>query len=246
MSNHQSRTTSPRTTIKATGADKLRRIELLSLLPQEDLEVLVKRCQWRRFQRNQLLLAHGDDSTDIFFVIEGRVRATIFSFAGKEVAFRDIPAGEMFGELSAIDGRPRSANVVAVTSGQMAVLPSGVFAEILSDRPAVAAAMLRHLSLQVRNLSERVLEFSTLAVKDRIHAELLRLAEGRTGPNNCAVISPAPTHLEMASRLSTHREAVTRELSELCHRGLVRRQKRQLILTDVQALSQMVESVAGT
>lgn len=245
MSNHLSRTTSPRTTLKATGADKLRRVELLSHLAPEDLEALAKRCQWRRFDRNQLLLAHKDDSTDIFFVIEGRVRATIFSFAGKEVAFRDIPAGEIFGELSAIDAQPRSANVVALSAGQMAVLPANVFWEILSDRPAVAAAMLRRLALQVRSLSERVLEFSTLAVKDRIHAELLRLAEGHTGPNNCAVISPAPTHVELASRLSTHREAVTRELSELSHQGLVRRQSRQLILTDVRALSQMVESVAG-
>ena len=245
MSDHQSRTTSPRTTLKPTGADKLRRIDLLSVLPEEDLDVLVRRCQWRRFQRNQLLLAHKDDSTDIFFVTEGRVRATIFSFAGKEVAFRDIEAGEIFGELSAIDAQPRSASVVAQSAGQMAVLPSSVFWEILSERPAVAAAMLRQLTSQVRNLSERVLEFSTLAVKDRIHAELLRLADGHTGPNNCAVISPAPTHVELASRLSTHREAVTRELSDLSHRGLVRRQKRQLILTDVRALSRMVETVAG-
>ena len=177
--------------------------------------------------------------------IEGEVRAESFSLEGKSVTFRDIAAGEMFGEYAAIDGGPRAADVIAQVPSYVAAMPAAVFWEVLERHPSAAAFMLKLLTRQIRSLTERVFQFSTLAVKYRIHAELLRLARDHMTSKMTATIVPAPTHADIASRISTHREAVTRELNELSRQGLLERNHGSLVILDVPRLGVMVEKVLG-
>ncbi len=229
----------------AQDKDSLRDIDLLEGLPPADLDALARRCAWRRFAAGQEIVGYMDETRDVFFIVGGRVRAVIYSAAGKEVTFRDIGAGQVFGEFSAIDGNPRSANIVALDDSVIAAMPASVFWQVLTDHPEVAAAVLKSLIGQLRALSDRVFEFSTLAVKNRIHAELLRLARDHMRDDNTAVVAPAPTHSDIASRISTHREAVTRELSELARAGLVKRRRGALEICDVPRLARLVEEVVG-
>ncbi len=229
----------------AKAEDTLGGIELFESLPRRGLEALGKRCQWRRYSAGQEIVGHQDDTKDVYFIVRGEVRVTVFSLTGKEVSFRDMRAGQSFGELAAIDGKPRSANVVALAESLIASMPAKVFWDVLRDHPEVAAAVMRHLTRLVRRLSERVFEVSALAVRNRIHAELLRLARRNMDDNNTARISPAPTHAAIASRVSTHREAVTRELSDLGRAGLIERQSGALVIGDVAELARMVEEVLG-
>jgi CRP-like cAMP-binding protein len=97
----------------------------------------------------------------------------------------------------------------------------------------------------VRRLSERVLEFSTLAVQNRIHAELLRLATEAGQQRGQALLSPAPSLSDIADRISTHREAVSRELSRLGSTGLLRREGGDLRITDVTRLARLVRDARG-
>ena len=99
------------------------------------------------------------------------------------------------------------------------------------------------LTRLVRALSERVVELSTLTVRRRIQVELLRLARETAPGQKCAVIFPAPTHAELASRVSTHREAVTRGLGELARAGIVEKRGGTLVIRDVEALAAMVNEV---
>ena len=214
-------------------------------LPPGDLESLAQRCTWRRFDSDQQIVGHLDETRDVYFIVQGKVRVIVYSFAGKEVTFRDIPAGELFGELSALDGQPRSANVVALEPSLTAALSNEAFNEIVETHPEVAKALLMRLTQQVRGLTDRIFEFSTLAVKNRIHAELLRLAQDAAEDDNTAMITPVPKHAEMASRLSTHREAVTRELTQLAQSGLLERRKEGLLIRDLERLGRMVEEVQG-
>jgi CRP-like cAMP-binding protein len=82
----------------------------------------------------------------------------------------------MFGEIAAIDRKPRSASIEALETCTIASLSSDQFEALLLREPSVAMATLREIAADVRRLSERVFEFSTMAVRNRIHAELLRLA----------------------------------------------------------------------
>jgi CRP-like cAMP-binding protein len=223
----------------------LQTIGLFAGVPPEELERLAKTFRWKRYGADQQIISHLDDSADVFLVIEGAVRVIIYSPAGKEVTFRDIAAGQYFGELAAIDGLPRSATVAALTDSLVASMSAETFWEILRTYPEVAAMLVQELAGSVRALTERVFEFSALAVGNRVHAELLRLARDHMVGDNAALIRPAPTHAEIASRISTHREAVTRELNRLSHDGLVERQPGALVVRDVERLARLVRDVVG-
>ena len=227
------------------AAATLSGIEIFRSLSAADREALAGRCESRRYAANQQIISYTDSSTDVYFIVSGQVRATIYSSSGKEVAFRDIEAGEMFGDLSAIDGEPRSANVVALTDSLIVSMSTQVFWDTLQRYPAVCAVVLKALTKMVRGLCERVVEFSTLGVKNRIHAELLRLANKHMQDENSAVISPVPTHADIASRVSTTREAVTREMSHLAQIGVIERRSGELVISDVARLTRMVQEVRG-
>ena len=144
----------------------------------------------------------------------------------------------MFGEFPAIDQGPRSASVEARTQCLVAYMPAAEFRELLRKEWAVTQALLRKLVMTIRALTSRVYEFSTLAVNNRIQAELLRLANLASQGGNAARIVPAPTHVEIASRVSTHREAVTRELNRLSRMGLIERRGGTLLVKDLDRLAQ--------
>lgn len=224
-------------------AETLAGINLFRELPVEQRKEIAVSCRAHQYSDKHQIVAHGDRSTDVYFVVSGQVRATIFSVSGKEVTFRDIGPGEMFGDLSAIDGEPRSASVITLADSLILLMPGEAFIKVLHNHPEICLATLKDLAYLVRLLTERIVEMSTLGVKNRIHAELLRLAQRGKSENNTVVISPIPTHANIASRVSTHREAVTRELNDLAQSGLLERQSGTLIIKDMKRLVQMVEDV---
>jgi CRP-like cAMP-binding protein len=124
-------------------------------------------------------------------------------------------------------------------------MPAAAFQELLAAEPRVAQALLPQLVTKIRALTMRVYEFSTLAVKNRIQAELLRLANLAPREGKGARIVPPPTHVEIASRVSTHREAVTRELNHLRRIGLAERRGGALVIKDVDRLAEMVHEATG-
>jgi CRP/FNR family transcriptional regulator, cyclic AMP receptor protein len=211
----------------------------LSRLSEADRGALAARWAVRRYRRDELVLTHEDSGRDIFFVLEGRARATLFSEGGRAVAYRDIERGDIFGELAAIDGKARSASVVALDRLSAARLPEAAFREIVDTRPTFTWTLLEHLSAQMRRMTERVYEFSTLVVRKRLIRELLRLA-GDQGDK--AVVEPAPTHFELAAMISTHREAVSREMSALAKRGLIEKRGARLMLLEIETLRSLAEA----
>jgi CRP/FNR family cyclic AMP-dependent transcriptional regulator len=120
-------------------------------------------------------------------------------------------------------------------------MPGDQFWDLLRQHETVWTATLRRLTGIARTTLQRVVEFSTLPVRGRLHAELVRLARLRAPSAEGAVISPAPTHAEIASRISTHREAVTRELNELARAKLIEKRGNDLIIRDIAMLESMVE-----
>lgn len=220
--------------------------ELLRGAAPATLERVSARLQLRRFEPGQLVVGHSDTGREVFFVLSGCVRVTLFSASGREVAFRDLGPGEMFGELAAIDGGPRSANVITLERLEIGVLDHASFMEAVHTDPQVADNLLARLARLVRALSERVFEFS-LPVAARIVHELLRLCEQADGTGNRVVLSPLPRHADIASRVNTHREAVSRTFAQLQRAGLVVRRPGALIVEDLNRLRDwLAELEAGT
>ena len=228
--------------IDVTGTT-LEGIRLLAQLPLAEREAIAKRASGRRYEAGAMVLSSEDPGGDVFFLLSGSCRVSYFSSSGREVSFRDEEPGEMFGEISAIDGGGRSATVMARSESTLAVLKRDDFLDLIFQHPKLAHATLIHLTAMVRTLSNRVVEFSTLGVKNRIHAELLRLARHHATDSPSTVIEPAPRHADIAARVSTHREAVTRELSELQKAGIVERAGSALVICDLEALTRLVAEV---
>lgn len=226
---------------RSPAAESLAGISIFRGLGSDVVAALSRRCRWRHYAPAQTILQYQDEGRDVFFIVRGRVCAVYYSASGREVRFSDLPAGEIFGDFAAIDGGPRTADVVSLTDTLVASMSADLFWEVMRRHESVCAAILRRLTGIARATLHRVVEFSTLPVRSRLHAELLRLAHVSTPDRSTAVISPTPTHAEIASRISTHREAVTRELNELARAKLIEKRGSDLIIRDIAMLASMVE-----
>jgi CRP-like cAMP-binding protein len=135
-------------------------VALLKGLSADALSRTQENCIWRRYEPGEPIVEYLDRSDDVFFLVEGEARVIVYSLAGKVVSFHDLGPGDLFGELPAIDGRPRSASVEARTSCLVASMKASTFHELLQTEPLVLRAVLRQLVGTIRRLSTRVYEFS--------------------------------------------------------------------------------------
>lgn len=215
-------------------------VGVLDRLSPQDRQVVEAHVTCESYSPGQTVISHMEGDRDVYFILEGRVRATLYSHSGREVDYRDGGPGDVVGELAAIDGGPRSATVEALEPARLARLPAAAFQELIETCPGFTTALLRHLSDQVRRLTERVFELSTLSMRDRLLRELMRLAEAAGLGDGQAEIHPAPTHFELASRIGAYREAVSREMSALQKAGLIERRGRALIVRDTARLRELI------
>lgn len=213
-----------------------------------DLEVVAKVCHWYRYKAREEIVRYHDDSNSIFLITQGEVRVNYYSMSGKEVILCDLPSGEIFGELTAIDGESRSASVAARTSALLASISSSDFQELIFTNRKIAMAILLRLTGHIRRLTQRVFELSTLDVRDRIHAELLRLAKKQAIVSNTTIISPSPARVDLANLVGTVRETVSKELTKLENEKVILRKNGhgELHILDVAKLTEMVKSAYGS
>jgi len=223
----------------------LNAIPLLSVLSEPDRERLSQACRWRRYDTHEQIIDRDAESTDIYFIVEGRVRIVIYSLSGREIAFNELIAGQYFGELAGIDRGRRSASVVALKPTLVAAMGASLFMETVCQNPACAEQLLQHLAGMVRRATDRIMDLSTLGANNRVHAEVLRLARPNLREDNTAAIRPIPIHSDIAARVSTARETVARVFGHLAQSGIVERQSDHLLVRDGARREEMVEEVRG-
>lgn len=226
-------------------ARTLSKVFLFKDLTEAERAKVESRCRWRDYAPQEQIIDFQDDSQDIYFVTRGIARVVNYSVSGREIAFDDLKEGAVFGELAALDGEPRSANVVAVAPTTVGMMHPATFRSVLEEHPSVAFKLMHRLTQMVRMSVERIMDLSTLGANNRVYAELLRLAKATETPERTARIDPIPIHSELASRVSTTRETVARVLSDLSRKGLVKRTGNVLQLSDTDRLRDMVEQFRG-
>lgn len=225
------------------SVERLATVRLLEGLPERDLQDLEQRGRWRRYVSEEQILDRDSDTRDVFFVIEGSVEVVNFSLSGREVAYGQVRAGGYFGEMAAIDGRRRSANVVANEDSVVFVVPPEAFMDILNSHASAAMVVLRRLAHIVRTADDRIMDLSTLRAVQRVYVEVLRLAV-EIEPDVWQ-IKPMPTQRDIARRASTSRETVARVLSQLAKGGVVERKGRTMRILDHYRLEDLAEAGEG-
>jgi CRP-like cAMP-binding protein len=231
--------------LSAPEKNSLAGIVILADLNADQLRDFEKSCRWRRFAPDEQILDQQSESNDVYFITRGSVRVVNYTLSGKEVALEDLFEGQYFGELAAIDGRPRSSSIVALEDSDIAKMSPERFITVMKMYPDVGLNVMRNLASIIRTSTERIVDLSTLGANSRVHGELLRQAAASEGEDNIAVIKPIPVHSDMASRASTTRETVARVLSDLAKKGIVKREKDSLVICDVMALENLVDEVRG-
>lgn len=205
-----------------------------------DLAPFEARTRCRTFNPNETLLDFDDSSTDVYFLISGDVRVLIRTRSGKEIILGEMRAGALFGELAALDGVARSANVTALTRGEVCTMSAGVFRELLFASPTVSERLFRLLARRIRDLDARIMEHAVLDLRHRLYAELIRLSIPRVGHDGERVVTPPPYHHVLAARIGCRREQVTREFTAMAGEGLIERTRGALVLTKPEVLQSRV------
>ena len=141
--------------------------------------------QRRRVRKGQMLLSEGSESTDVLFIDSGLVQISLFGNQGQETILRNLPAGRMFGEMSAIDGRPRSASVTALEDSDLIVVSASQFERFMLETPGAGNFVARLLTHRVRSLTGKL--------QSMAHSIALRPASSKLSgyPNTHKAPSPS-------------------------------------------------------
>jgi CRP/FNR family cyclic AMP-dependent transcriptional regulator len=210
-------------------------------LDPDSCRVLDRQCVWLKTPAGSWILDQTANDRDVYFIMTGRLRAVLHN-ARQDVIFTDMEAGSFFGEMSALDGLPRSLSVFAVNDSLMAKMPAKVFVETMFSHRPLGEAVVSTLIARTRAMTRRVGELGALDVRSRVHAELLRLARpDHEDPRRAIIVTP-PNQSELAALINTRRETVSREINAMEREGLIERRRGAIVINDALRLSSALEA----
>jgi len=192
--------------------------------------------RFKTFATGEEIISAGDERDDIYFIVDGEVKVVYLSPNGKDIWHNLLGPGTTFGEMAALTGRARNASVVAVRSTQVAVVSRAEMMVLLKSDPSIAIWLLTEMAERLQQANEMIRSLVAQSLSQRVRAELARLAQPAGEDTGLLAIEPAPNLSEMARRLNTDRENVSREVSALTARGILRKEADRIVILDPEFL----------
>jgi CRP/FNR family cyclic AMP-dependent transcriptional regulator len=212
-------------------------IGFLGALDPEQLAALHDRGIRRRFRKGQALFHEGGTSDRVVILVSGRVKVATTTEEGKEIVLAFRGPGDMLGELSAIDGEPRSATVEAIEPVESLAVAASDFRSFLLAYPDVALLLLRMLSRRLRDADRKRVEYAAHDTVGRVAARLVELADRYGEPTGRGLRIGLPlSQEELAGWVGGSREAVSKALQTLRSVGWVLTDRRRITVLDLEAL----------
>ena len=190
------------------------------------------------YPKNNILSYRGDPSGSVFLVLSGRVKMILTNEEGREVIVALLGAGGLFGLTSGLDGGDQLADAVTVEPARIARFAADAFVEWTRSSPEAQAALVRVLTGRVRELHQQIGAHALMSAKDRLLYTLFEIAdtEGTEDPTSSEIIFTRPTHQELAHRIGSSREVVSRLLAELLDSELLQADEGRVIRVSQSAL----------
>ena len=211
--------------------DFLRNVSLFESLDQQELEALSDLTFTRSFGKDGVIILAEEAGDTLFILKKGQVKVSIVSEEGREVILSLLGPGSVFGELSLLDGKPRSANVVATEDTDLLMLRRSDFIQLIYKAPQIVTALLAELASRLRKTDRQIEGLALLDVTSRISETLLQLAtEQGTETADGVVIESRPTHQELANMSGTTRETVSRVIKRLEGQGYINCSGRRITI----------------
>jgi CRP/FNR family transcriptional regulator, cyclic AMP receptor protein len=225
----------------ATGAAQhsLSGIKLFEGVPADVLRVIESKCRWLDVGADQTVVPAEEASTDVYFVLAGTVRVVNIRDDGTEVHLGELHAGDVFGELSAINSSRRSAQVIGDQACMLGALSADSFRAVLANQSKVALRLIEQLAAVVRNMNEKVTQMSTLSPRQRIYAALVKLAVPSPSGDGSWMIDTPPNHDVLASQAGTEKQDVAMAIGTLAREGILERKHKRFVVRDHPRLRMM-------
>lgn len=231
--------------VDPTNLGLLKGVELFSELTDEQLKLLADLVVVQNFNRDETVVLEGDDSVQALYLIaSGSVQVYMTGADGRETILSFLERGDFFGEMSLIDGEPRSASVRTVTDAQMLIVHRESFLLLIRQYPEIAMGLLSEMSKRLRKANKQIGSLSTMSVSGRVAGTLLNLMEERgvrihtENGKMVTVIHNRPTQQQLADMSGTTRETVSRVTSILVRAGAIAMTGKDVVIFDEEALQE--------
>ena len=229
----------------ASTGDLLKGVELFSELNEEQLGMIANLVIVKNFNRDETVVLEGDDSVQALYLIAtGSVQVYMTGIDGRETILSFLERGDFFGEMSLIDGEPRSASVRTVTDAKLLVIHRESFLSLLRKTPEIAMSLMSELCKRLRKANRQIGSLSTMSVSGRVAGTLLNLMQERgvrihtDNGNMVTVIHNRPTQQQLADMSGTTRETVSRICSLLVRTNAIAMTGKDIVIFDEYALQE--------
>lgn len=212
---------------------------LLIGLPESVVDNVERLCEFKMFKQNDLVTTREEETKNFFFTVSGTYSVETIISEDQDLRYADLGENEFFGEMSAIDGLPRSADVRCRTPGEIAELKHTDFERLLATEPQLTLRLLKLFTARLRQTNQRLEDFSTTTPTARVIQQLVRLVRSSSLNPGQWLISPSPKHDEIAAWTGTSKSFVSSILGQLMHDGIIIRRNRDLIILDLYSLKNL-------
>lgn len=203
----------------------LKNISYFFEVPDKYLEQLATSAIKKNYPKNVVVINEGDEAGSLFIIVSGRVQAFLSNESGRTVTLATLEAGAFFGELSLLDGEPRSASVMTLEPTICLLIPRSSFQAWLREYPDAAVSIIHLLTRRIRTLTDSV---RGLALTD-VYGRLAKTINAMAAPDGASwVIDPKPSHQDIANVIGCSREMVSRIMKDLARGGYVEIEGKKL------------------
>ena len=201
--------------------DFLKKSVIFQNLPEQELRKISLNFEIMDLPMGEVLFYEKEPSNDMYIVLEGKVRASLFDEQGNELVLAELGPGEFIGEMGIIDQLPRSATVLAEENTKLAVLRRETFLRIIRENPDIALNVIRALVARLRRTDDMVEALAFRNVESRIVKFLVETGRRKGIMEEGKYKVRKMTHRELASRVGSSREAVTKALKTLVFKKVI-------------------------
>jgi CRP-like cAMP-binding protein len=215
----------------------LERVPFLAALERSALEHLARVVARRRFEKGDTIFQKEDEGQSLFIVEDGAVRIYVPGLQGADLTLAILGPGDFFGDLSLLDGQPRSAGADAMQETRALILERTDFLDLIRSRPEAALAVMAVVSKRLRETDEMASDLAFLDVGGRLAKRLLELASSHgVRREDGTLLDVNITQEQLANMIGVTRESVNRNLANFRRLGLIANQGRRIIISDPQGL----------
>lgn len=189
----------------------LSQISPYDILDDKGLQALTQIATRRNYRKNRVIIRQGDDTSNMFILVQGQMRVYVEDEQGKQLTVRMLRSGDAFGEVALIGDFPRTANVETMIDSVVAAFPRGSYLAFLRDYPELTLALAKNLANMVRDTTE---ELSSIALSD-VYGRLAHILNKYAETQGDEKRVPRFTHRELAGMIGSSREMVSKVMKEL-------------------------------